>query len=68
MQDVPLEAKIRPYKRSPLLIAAYCVFCVAIVNFVLGTGMYLIVGSSGLAVVLALAEIIVQVRRRGASA
>ena len=68
MHEIPTESKIVPYKRTPLLIAAYCVFAAALVNFILGTGMVLIVGSAGLAVLLALAEIVVQVRRRRASA
>jgi len=63
------QASPRPaYKRSPLLIAAYGTLAAAIVNLILGTGLYLIAGSAGLAVVLGLAEIIVQVRRRSASA
>ena len=68
MQDLPADSKIKPYKRTPLLIAAYCVFTAVLVNLILGTGMILIAGSAGLAVLLALAEIVVQVRRRGASA
>jgi uncharacterized membrane protein len=68
MHEIPTKSRIKPYKRTPLLIAAYCVFVVALVNFILGTGMVLIVGFAGLAVILALAEIIVQVRRRRASA
>jgi hypothetical protein len=64
---VPTESRIKPYKRTPLLIAAYCVFAVALVDLMLGTGMVLIADSAGLAVILALAEIIVQVRRRPGS-
>ena len=63
----PPATKRRPYTRSPLLIAAYGSFVAAIVNLILGTGMYWIVGSAGLAVLLSLAEIVVQVRRRAAS-
>ena len=55
-------------KRSPLLVAAYGTLIATIISFVLGTGMYLIVGSATLAVLLGVAEIIVQVRRRSASA
>ena len=63
------QAKPRPtYKRSPLLIAAYGTLAAAIVNLILGTGLYLIAGSAGLAVLLGLAEIILHVRRRSASA
>ena len=68
MQELPQAVTPRPYKRSPLLVAAYATLIAAIINLVLGTGMYLIVGSAGLAVLLGLAEIIVQVRRRSASA
>ena len=67
-QELPQPTKPRPYKRSPLLIAAYATFIAALVNFVLGTGMYWIVGSAGVAVLLALAEIVVQVRGGGSSA
>ena len=62
------QTKPRPaYKRSPLLIAAYGTLAAAIVNLILGTGLYLIAGSAGLAVLLGLAEIIVQLSRRSAS-
>jgi hypothetical protein len=68
MQELPQAIKSRPYKRSPLLVAAYCTLTGAIINLILGTGMYWIAGSAGLAVLLGLAEIVVQVRRRSASA
>ena len=69
MQELSQATKPRPpYKRSPLLVAAYGTLIAAIVNLVLGTRMFLIVGSASLAVLLGLAEIIVQVRRRSASA
>lgn len=67
MQELPKPTAPRPYKRSPLLIGAYASFIAALFNFVMGTGMYWIVGSAGLAVLLALADIVVRVRNRGAS-
>jgi len=57
----------RPYKRSPLLILAYGALTAAIVNLILRSGMFWIAGSAGLAVLFAVAEIILQVRQRGAS-
>lgn len=66
--NLPQTSPRPAYKRSPLLIAAYGTLAAAIVNLILGTGLYLIAGSAGLAVLLGLAEIIVQVRRRSASA
>ncbi len=60
--------KPRPYKRSPLVILAYGALTAAIVNFVLGTGLYWIARSAELAVVFAIAEIILQVRNSGVSA
>lgn len=59
--------KPRPYKRSPLLILAYGALTAAIVNLILRSGMFWIAGSAGLAVLFAVAEIIFQVRQRGAS-
>lgn len=68
MQVFSTQSKTKPYKRTPLLIAAYCACAAALINVVLGTGVVLTVGSAGLAVLLALAEIVIQVRRRRASA
>ena len=68
MAEIPQPVASRPYKRSPLLIAAYGTLTAAIVNLILGSGMFWIAGSAALAVLLGLAEIIVQVKRRSASA
>ena len=66
MRQLP-HPKPRPYKRSPLLILAYGALTAAIVNLILRSGMFWIAGSAGLAVLFAGAEIMLQVRRRGAS-
>ncbi len=66
MHELP-HRKPRPYKRSPLLILAYGALTAAIVNLILRSGMFWIAGSAGLAVLFAVAEIMLQVRRRGAS-
>jgi hypothetical protein len=66
MHQLP-HPKPRPYKRSPLLILAYGALTAAIVNLILRSGMFWIAGSAGLAVLFAVAEIMLQVRRRGAS-
>jgi len=63
-----MRPKPPPYKRSPLLVAAYGTLAAAIINLILRSGVYWIVGSAGLAVLLGLAEIIVQIRRGSASA
>ena len=68
MQPLPGPREPRPYKRSPLVILAYGALLSAVVNLFLRTGMLWIAGSAGLAVLFAVAEIIVQVRNRGASA
>jgi len=68
MIDLPQPARARPYKRTPLLIAAYATLSAALINLILGAGMFWIAGSAGLAVVLGATEIVVQVRRRSAAA
>jgi hypothetical protein len=55
---------LHPYKRSPLLVAAYCTLAFSIVLVFLGAGMYGTVGTAGIAVVLALGEVVVQLSRR----
>ena len=49
--------------RSPILIAAYCTIGVALILLVLGAGMFWTLGTAGLAVLLALAEVYIQLRR-----
>jgi hypothetical protein len=68
MEEQAEVPKQQPYRRSALLIAAYSAIGAALLNLILGTGLYLIVGSAALAVVLALAAIVVRLRRRKASA
>ena len=68
MNELPHAATPRPYKRSPLLILAYGALTAAILNLILRTGLFWIAGSAGLAVLFALAEIVIRVRRLGASA
>jgi hypothetical protein len=58
----------KPYIRSPLLLAAYCALVVAILFLVQGSGLYLIVGASCLAIMLALIELGVRLYRRRPSA
>ena len=67
MQDIPSELKIKPSKRTPLLIAAYCALVATLVNLILGTGMMLILTPAGLSVLLAVGEIVLQMWRRRAS-
>jgi hypothetical protein len=52
------------HNRSPLLIAAYCMMGVALILLVLRAGMFWTLTSAGLAVLLAVAEVYTQVRRR----
>jgi FtsH-binding integral membrane protein len=58
----------RPYKRSPLVILAYGALIAAIVNLFFRSGLFWIAGSAALAVLFAIAEIILQIRNRGAPA
>ena len=68
MDQLPQPVKLRPYTRSPILIAAYGAFIAAVMNMILGSGVIWTAGSAGIAVLFALVEIVLQVRRRGASA
>jgi hypothetical protein len=68
MDELSQVSKRQPYRRSPLLIAAYCAIGAALMNLILGTGFFLMVGSAALAVVFGSAAIIVRLRRRKASA
>jgi hypothetical protein len=58
----PIEPK--PHVRSPLLIAAYCTIGVGLILLVLGAGMFWTLGTVGMAVLLALGELVAQLRRR----
>ena len=68
MHELPQPKEPRPYKRSPLVIFAYGALASALINAILGSGVYWTAGSACIAVLLATAEIILQVRNRGASA
>ncbi len=50
--------------RSPLLIGAYCAIGISLLLLLLGSGRLWVVGTAVMAVVLGLAEIVIQVRRR----
>jgi hypothetical protein len=65
--DRPKTAERPPYRRSVLVILAYGAITAAIVNSLLGSGMMWTAGSAGIAVLLALADIIMQIRGRGPS-
>lgn len=58
----------RPRKRSPILIIAYGALIAAFANLVLGAGMIWTATAAGIAVVLGVVEIVLQVKSRGASA
>ena len=66
--DPDQTTKVRPYQRSPLLVAAYCTLMFAIILMVLGSGVFWTVGTASMAVLLAIGEIVVQRRRRSTSA
>ena len=68
MTELPQASTRQPYRRSPLLIAAYGAIGATLVNLVLGTGLFLMVGSAALAVVLGSAAVVVRLRRPKASA
>jgi uncharacterized membrane protein YjjP (DUF1212 family) len=68
MQRIPLTRPSRPYTRSPLLLLAYGALCATFANLFLRTGLIWIAGSALLAVLLGTAEVIIQLRRRRASA
>lgn len=56
-----------PYRRSLLVILSYGAITAAIVNLLLRSGMIWTAGCAGIAIVLALADIIMQIRGRRAS-
>lgn len=56
--------KSQRHRRSPLMVAAYCTLGVAIVLMLLGSGVYWTAGTVGIAFLLALGEMVVQLRRR----
>jgi len=56
-----------PYRRSLLVILSYGAITAAIVNMLLRSGMIWTAGSAGIAIVLALTDIIMQIRGRSAS-
>ena len=60
--------KPRIHRRSRLLIAAYCALGGAIAGMLLGWGIDWTVGTALMAVLLAVGEIVVQVRSRSTSA
>jgi hypothetical protein len=64
MTNLPDSTEPKQHKRSPLLIAAYCTIGVTLISLVVGGGAFWVLGSAGMAVLLALAEIFVQLRRR----
>jgi hypothetical protein len=64
LRELPPSTERKPYERSPLLLAAYCTIGVTLALLVFGPGMYWILGSAAMAVLLALAELVVQLRRR----
>jgi len=68
MHSFRTEPRRQRYTRSPLLILAYGALGATFVNLVLRSGLIWTAGSAVLAVALAVAEIVVQVRRRRASA
>ena len=64
MTDFPPPTKRRRHGRSLLLIAAYGAMGVAFILLLLGAGMFWTLSSAGVAVLLALAEVYTQLRRR----
>jgi hypothetical protein len=64
-RDAP---KGQAYRRSPLLVAAYATLGGAVALMLLGSGLFWTVGTATMAVLLAIGEIVVQVRRRSRSA
>ena len=63
MTNLPSTTEPSPRKRSLFLIAAYCTMGGAIISLLLGAGAFWILTSAGLAVVLALADLLVKLRR-----
>ena len=68
MQSFQREPRTQRYTRSPLLLLAYGALAATFVNLFLRSGLIWTAGSAALAVTLGVAEIVIQVRRRGASA
>jgi hypothetical protein len=64
MTELPHSTERKGHKRSPLLIAAYCAMGFSLILLVLGGGMFWILGTVAMAVLLALADLFVQLRRR----
>jgi hypothetical protein len=62
--DFPPPSKSGPYRRSPLVMAAYFMVGAAVLMLLLHAGMYWILSTAGMGVLLALGEILVQLRRR----
>ena len=62
MPDLPQAAKHQPYKRSNLLIAAYCALGTTLLSLILGTGFFLMMVSAALTIVLASAAIVERLR------
>ena len=58
------DPRPKQHKRSPLLIAAYCTFGGAVMALVLGAGAFWTLGFTAMAVLLALGDLFVQLRRR----
>lgn len=64
MIEFPPPTKRRRHGRSWLLIAAYGAMGVAFLFLVLGAGIFWTLSSAGMAVLLALAEVYMQLKRR----
>jgi hypothetical protein len=63
-RDMNAIVNLPQRKRSPLLIAAYCTIGVALISLLLGGGAVWVLGSVGMAVLLAFGELLLQLRRR----
>ena len=66
--QLPQATKSQRHRRSPLMVAAYCMLVSAIVLMLLDSEVYWTAGTMGMAVLLALGELVVQLRRRRVSA
>ncbi len=53
----------RPRKRSPFVIAAYCTLSGALISLLLGAGAFWTLSGTGLAVLLALGDLYLKLRR-----
>ncbi|HEV2669525.1 MAG TPA: hypothetical protein VGU74_00370 [Gemmatimonadales bacterium] len=65
--DLPKASERPPYRRSVLVIMAYGAITAAVANLLLRSAMIWTAGSAGIAILLALADIIIQIRSRSAS-